>query len=218
MLAGFAGSVELGFTLIEDMRQAWILPDKTYWFPRAATYWWRRRARRIFSHCSSSIRRLGCSILVVGPDPHVETLHPRTRCIRMSAPHFDPEYLAPIVWHSIGNGSSHTTAAYFADEYKEHYIESFAQFEVGSNPGGATFGTAGSVHRRLMEDSMESVSEALVFGNVFLDRCTVSSFRSTQIISDHEKLVTAPGPLIGSWTEFQNYARRVGKAAASAVA
>ena len=216
LLAGFAGSVELGFFLIDDMRTSFQRPTGELWYPRAATWWWWRRARRAFAACPTRIQKLGSSLLLVGPDPHNPGPWPRARCIRMRSPDFRPEYLPSVSWHSIGSGSEHEAARHYAEDYRRTFLETHGQFELGPSRGGATFSTAGSVHLSLVEGRKESVSEALIFGTAFLNGCELSSFKSTDISPDGKPRTVQPGELLSTWEEFQKYAALHGLSAAAA--
>lgn len=71
LIAGFAGSVYLGFKMIEDLKAFLSLdaPDQA-WIPEWVAVKWRRRARRIFKEAPESQQRLGASILLVGIHPN----------------------------------------------------------------------------------------------------------------------------------------------------
>ena len=119
MMAGFAGSVRLGFSLVNDMRGCFARTDDALWWPRAAAWWWWRRARGIFRAAPLEEQKKGSAILLVGPGPDETQPWPRSYCVRMKGPDFHPEYLPSIVWHSIGSGRDHDAAKYFANDIKK---------------------------------------------------------------------------------------------------
>ena len=218
LLVGFAGSVEVGFALIEDMRQEFALPAERYWYPRAAAWWWWRRARRMFANARPALKKLGSSVLLVGADPYKADPFGRARCIRMRSPTFNPEFLPAVSWHSIGRGSAHESARYFAEEFRANFMNTFGQFELGESRGGSTFLTAGDVSRLLAESPLYSVSEALTFGTAELSGCKISVLKSTKVLPDGTEQEVSPGALVRSWKELEQYAQRHGLSAAEASA
>ena len=63
IVAGFAGSVKIGFCLIEDLKRFLFMPDPTKaWSPKIVALKWWRRARHIFKEAPKEERKLGSSI------------------------------------------------------------------------------------------------------------------------------------------------------------
>lgn len=100
MMAGFAGSVELGFVMIQDLQRYLYLeqpptfPDeRRMWRMEEACWRWHRRGRRIFRRAPLGLQGLDCQLLVVGTSPIPNGLPGGciARCIRMVAPEFVPE-------------------------------------------------------------------------------------------------------------------------------
>ena len=78
--------------------------------------------------------------------------------------------------------------------------------------------TAGDVSRRLTESPLHSVSEALTFGTPELSGCKISVLRSTNVLPDGTEQEVAPGALVTSWKELEQYAQWHGLSAAEASA
>lgn len=172
LMAGFAGSVEIGFDMIDDL-QNWLTVDQPPDFPDRRNMWrvqeacwrWHRRGRRIFSHAAADRRRLGCQLLIVGTSPFPNGpfgLVPR--CVRMVAPDFHPEQILSG-WSSIGTGGQHESARGYAQSFLSAGGFPLLQGEV-MNPGGAASATAMSVGISLMNEPMLGVSPLLQVGRV----------------------------------------------------
>jgi hypothetical protein len=117
MMAGFSGSVRLGFELIEDMREFFGPAVEGYaWMPQQAAWRWHRRARRRFSAAPDDVKRLTSSVLLVGVSPCINGPHHWTRCVRMRSPDFTPEFARPFSWLSIGAGATHRLAERYATQ------------------------------------------------------------------------------------------------------
>jgi len=106
MACGFAGSVELGFKLIEDFRKSLsAIPEGNAPLPAVMTWRWWRRARRIFAEAPESARHLGCSLMILGVSPQPGVPWPRSYVATLRAPEFRPEFIGGIGrCASIGSG------------------------------------------------------------------------------------------------------------------
>jgi len=106
MVAGFAGSVDLGFTMIESM-QASFTTSRRSRDPREAALKWHRLGRYRFAGASEVYRRLGCSILLAGVSAESNGVpgEMRSFCIRMTSPSFTPYPISETVWALSANMS-----------------------------------------------------------------------------------------------------------------
>jgi hypothetical protein len=113
IVAGFAGSVLIGFRLLESLRNFLILPSEVgdqnaAWQPQWVAHQWSPKAQRIFADAPLDERRLHSQFLIVGVFPN-ENLgapeFPRVYVIRFSNPDFKPGFMrkAFTVAH-IGSG------------------------------------------------------------------------------------------------------------------
>ncbi|MCK5611523.1 hypothetical protein KAR91_57160 [Candidatus Pacearchaeota archaeon] len=72
MVAGFSGSVDIGFLLLSDLSN--FIHSKTKHdqlaMPRHIAHEWYRRAKRIFAEQSKPQQKLGCSIILAGTSPN----------------------------------------------------------------------------------------------------------------------------------------------------
>jgi hypothetical protein len=96
--AGFAGSVRIGFDLIESLQITMAIPagfENHAWDPRAVAPYWGPIAKQIFLAAPLEERRLGSQLLLAGASP---TQHmgvpefPRFEIARFSAPDFIPHF------------------------------------------------------------------------------------------------------------------------------
>ncbi len=111
LLAGFAGSVSIGFQLIGNLQSFLLPPDgsQSMWRPEWVAEHWHPEAAKIFAQ-APTIEQAGHSqLLIVGvsPDEQLDASEfPRVYLIKMEAPDYRPTYLPTglSVCH-IGSGS-----------------------------------------------------------------------------------------------------------------
>jgi hypothetical protein len=103
IVAGFAGSVRIGFQMLESLAKFLIVPPNApqpgAWEPEWVAEHWKPLALEIFTGADVSEQALGCQILLVGIsnkiDPKVAAnpravLMPHACIVRFSSPDFDP--------------------------------------------------------------------------------------------------------------------------------
>jgi hypothetical protein len=204
LLAGFAGSVEIGFRLIQDLQHYLHLPNppgypeqRAMWYPQQACWQWRRRARRLFSEAPADRRALGAGLIVAAVTPFRNgPFGLISRCVRMRAPEFLPERIAPVSWTSIGSGSQHQDALRFADVTKSDFMGFWAHGET-NNPGGAAMMVAVSVAIGLMKDPVVGVSQILQVARVTGTEHTIQALSGSlgwRLVDEH--------PPARSWSDF----------------
>jgi hypothetical protein len=111
--AGFAGSVRIGFELIQSLQTGMAVPEGTgphAWDPRVVALHWRTSAQQIFRDAPAEERSLGSQILLVGPSPteHMGAPEfPRVEIARATSPDFTPRFSRPgLAVRHIGSGGS----------------------------------------------------------------------------------------------------------------
>jgi hypothetical protein len=218
MVAGFAGSVSLGFTMIEDMQRAFHGAPDEVWFPRVAAYRWHRRARRLFICAGTGERKLGCSILLAGVSAVSNGIpgQMRSYCLKMSAPGFEPELVSYRTWASIGNGAAHDLATKLADESFESFGDR-VQTETFF-PGAYASTLATSISSALARKPYVGVSEALVVGHAFGNGVKIEPTQIRVDIGDPTERAIGSGALARNRSEFERWCRSVGVSAARAAA
>jgi hypothetical protein len=110
---GFAGSVKIGFmlvqSLIDHLTVADTPDDDTYaWDPLAAALSWAPIAPRVFASAEDSEQTLGSRLLLVGASPvENQGLGAKVYFVRFSSPAFEPQIMSrAIKICGIGSGAS----------------------------------------------------------------------------------------------------------------
>lgn len=113
--AGFAGSVRIGFELIESLRTMLAVPADIgphAFDPVGVSVEWAPIAREIFQRAPELERRSGAKIILVGVSPIENMGHenfPKVYVIRFAAPDFTPQYMnRGLRMCSIGSGAGVT--------------------------------------------------------------------------------------------------------------
>ncbi|MDP2319175.1 MAG: hypothetical protein Q8O42_07560 [Acidobacteriota bacterium] len=209
MIAGFSGSVEFGFSAIGDLQHCFPEPpaDKQFsYFGRAVAWKWYRRLRRAYTQAPLRVTQYPFSLLLASAEPNPKQPIPISRCIRMSSlsnPPFQPEFVPPFKWWSIGSGRTHVDAAYFANLDFDNFGNSWGKGEVG-NRGGAAFTIAGSVARGLAKQPNPDVGGQLQVGCVFSGQYDIRTLEVEQYgphWSSHRRVESSG--LVKTWEEFE---------------
>jgi hypothetical protein len=108
--AGFAGSVEIGFVLLQSLTDFLRLPnwnDQVGWDPRSAAVNWAPIAKALFGKAPVAERALGSKILMAAASPNENCgLSAKTYLVRFSEPDFQPGIMGrPFKLCSIGSGA-----------------------------------------------------------------------------------------------------------------
>jgi len=95
MLAGFAGSVKIGFRMLAQLQyeSAKVPPDTDWVLDIIANTWWPRLARRIFEASEAGEKNLGSQIIISAghPDKNMgDAPWPQTGVYTFSSPNFEP--------------------------------------------------------------------------------------------------------------------------------
>jgi hypothetical protein len=222
LLAGFAGSVNIGFPLIGDLQNFLTPPDSSAsaWNPEWVAEHWHPEAARIFAQASPEEQAMGSQLLIVGvaPDEHLGAPEfPRVYLIKLEAPDFRPTYLPKglTVCH-IGSGSDVAI-----------YEQSIATFFEMTSPTlqAATAGPAAwaqmlgnSVGRLVSDNPTDGISP-----HVHIQICSLGGFHA----GDNNVTRVGPGgkrvefrmPQVAStYSEFVALCKSIGKATAPAMA
>lgn len=110
--AGFAGSVRIGFSLLESLAHFLRLPpevdpNQVGWDPGWVSVNWAPLARSVFQNANRAEQRLGAQILMVAASPNENSgLAAKFYFTRFSQPDFRPGIMAkPFKLCSIGSGA-----------------------------------------------------------------------------------------------------------------
>jgi hypothetical protein len=110
--AAFAGSVRIGFQLIESLESMMAIPDGAgsyTWDPRYVASTWGPVAKQMFDAAPLEEKRRNSQILLIGPSP-IENMGapeiPRIEIARFSSPDFTPTFARRgLALRHIGSGS-----------------------------------------------------------------------------------------------------------------
>jgi hypothetical protein len=211
MMAGFSGSVQFGCETIADLRHCFPEPPSgRSYFARVAAWEWYRRLRRAYREAPLPVKQYPFSVLIAAAEPNPTKPFPMARCIRMSSlsdPPFQPELVPPLKWWSIGSGSTHVDAAYFANLDLERFGNFWGKGEIG-NRGGAAFMVAGSIARGLTERPKPDVGGQLQVGCVFLGEYDIRTLEVKQYSPQwsSQRRIDSTG-LVKTWEEFEAVAK-----------
>ena len=214
--AGFAGSVEIGFVMINDLR-AFLsgLPADEAWIPRWVAFKWWRRARRIYQHYPNKhAKQLGCSIMLIGVSPQLVPGQewPRSHIITMrSQKDFVPRIARPGEALSIGSGGRVERYVDFLNEFMTDNFPSM-QGEV-NNPGGTGQSIASKISMLVRRHPEDSVSSQLHLCTAGFGKVDISPYKMIELTSptDYPKFHINDRQIstgiVTSWKEFQEYCR-----------
>jgi hypothetical protein len=160
--AGFAGSVQIGFLLLQSLKDFLALPPeeaKTLaWDPPWVSSSWAPTAKSIFDRASQDEKSLGARVLMVGASPTEACgLGAKIYFTRFASPDFRPHLMTRAVKRcSIGSGAG-------VSEYKHHLKPLFRltsgilRAEVGQ-PGGWARQFGFSISRALSNHPRSGIS------------------------------------------------------------
>lgn len=147
VIAGFSGSVDIGFHLLSDFNKYMAKIDNsgTNLIPRKIAIGWYRRARKIFNKSPKEHRKLGCSIIMAGVSPtsKVENTNiPRTDIIIFKHKNdFKPIFIPFLRTASIGSGNNVQEYLKFMNEMNDiNNIATLIQCDGVMGGGGQQLG------------------------------------------------------------------------------
>ena len=186
MALGFAGSVAIGFDMVEHLTELLRRdePDMT-WDPHEVAEWWPEDAKQVFDKASSICQDQGCHLMLLSAHPTENAGDaPWARCYvhRFRAPGFVAEECQGSEVVSIGSGSGE-------DPYLQVLRDVGADptnlmLEAGG-PGGAGSGLAMAVALTVDRNPVPTVSP-------YVQTCLVR--RGAISIGPVVKRVADPGP------------------------
>jgi hypothetical protein len=221
IVAGFAGSVEIGFQLLDDLSRFLSLPEgekDAAWYPEWVAEEWHPRAQRIFASGGPEQRRCGSQLVISGVSPDEDVGIPglaRSLVVRMSAPRYEPEIsrdTGPPL--EIGCGAEATLAKERMVGLKE-FGNPMMQGEVGSAGGGYARVVMMSLAQDLTRRPIPGVSHHLQLVIVTRGRFLLQPSDHTTYVDGVAVPMCVP-PLARSWDEFVQMATGIGASPSSA--
>ena len=106
---GFAGSVKIGFSMIDRLTELLTGPADSAWNPIAVAEWWQSDAKAVFDSHTDEQKNLGCELMLISADPFqnagdVPWAMSYVHIFR--SPDFASEMARPSGIVSIGSGSA----------------------------------------------------------------------------------------------------------------
>jgi hypothetical protein len=159
---GFAGSVAIGFGMIQRLSQLLHNADQELgWIPSEVAKWWQEDAREVFSGFHELEKENGAQIILlcVHPSDNMgDAPWPRSQVYTFTYPNFEPEGANPNELVSIGCGDS-------VIQYRElldllPVDESLLQLEAGRF-GGMSRGFMMAITDKIQEVPISGISSHL---------------------------------------------------------
>jgi hypothetical protein len=189
---GFAGSVSIGFAMIDKLKELLFIPDGTLaWDPTAIAAWWPADAREVFEKFSDEERNLQSHLILVGVHP---TEHrgnpgwPTAYVYRFRSPMFEAELADFRQVVAIGSGTDFEPCRKILESIStdREAMISVLQGEQGT-PGGMLSRLGFQLTLLLKENRPQGISAHLHYCWVYRGRVVIAP-------NDHER--------IGRWQAF----------------
>lgn len=209
--AGFAGSVQIGFALLESLRALLLSTDAAAVHDKGRGSWvakhWPVIASRVFASSPAEERRLGAEVIAAFVADYTyigkRSARPNFYAFKAKAPHFKPMIVtAPFKPLSIGSGADiphFMRAIHGLTDWKS----TAAQAEIRQRFGWASF-AAFSLSVTSEDSPVHGVSEH--FNALAFDTVGYREFNSSRRVHlpDREPVPKRMPPLASSFTEFAN--------------
>lgn len=224
ILAGFAGSVNIGFRLLDDLQRFLTLPPTAprdvAWRPDWVAENWAPRAAELFANSPDAEKRLGSQILVVGVSPDQDLGapdFPRVFVFKFDWPHFQP--VAQPKGLSVSHIGSGSGIESFKAAVAEHFEISSPSLQAATAGPQAWAHMIGHSVGRLVEDHpIDGISP-----HVHIHVCRMGGFQSgkndeTRHHPDGRIIEFRMPKIASNYKEFLNLCEKVGRGAIGAIA
>jgi len=212
--AGFAGSVRIGFKLLQSLNDFLVMHSETQekmaWDPIWVSNNWASTAKTEFEQEPATEKSLGSQFLIVGVSPQEDSgLGAKTYFTKFSAPHFQPGIMSrPIKFCSIGSGAG-------IDEYKRimkplfRLSSGILQAEVG-HKGGWARQLGFSISRALADHPRRGISRHIHIIIVTRDEIYVESNDENIYVGDSPPIKIRMPPVAQGYDHFLKLAQSAG--------
>jgi len=182
--AGFAGSVKIGFMLLQSLADYLEIPeeiiDQVGWDPVFAATRWAPLARHVFRSAEAEEQKLGSMLLLVGVSPtEASGLGAKVYFVRFASPDFHPQFMSrPVKICSIGIGAG-------VREYK-HSIKPLFRLTSGilkaeiGRPGGWGWTLGFSIANKVARSPRHGISRHL--HTIIVERGRIRVFNTDEDI------------------------------------
>lgn len=220
IFGGFAGSVELGFLLLQDLRNFLKLPEEEAkncgWHPDWVAENWCLRARKIFVEAPKELQELRCEIILVGASPNEDIGIPgfaRIYIVVLKDPNFEPQIVKngnKIL--SIGSGAGVEIYKEALKKLSGDYGFSLMQAEVGTQGGygGIILDHLSEVIKKAPE---EGISKHLQIAIIRRGQYSLGNNDTTIFLHSGEKIDIKMPPLAKSYPEFLALSKKYSRGA-----
>lgn len=199
LVAGFAGSVKIGFMMLARLAELLHTGDDTMgWDPSVVAEWWREDARTVFQSAPDAEQQLRCELVILGVHPNQGDPWARSYVYTFRSPMFEPlAGNAPLRFSSIGKGA--TIRTYCEPLSALWQDDSLLQLEVG-RPGGVAAGLTYRLTEKLRSLPISGISPHLHHFVVFRDR--VEGGTNDRVYIRHPGPHFVMPPVAQSYPEF----------------
>lgn len=216
MVAGFAGSVLIGFRLLDSLTQSLALPHEVAktqaWDPAWVARKWAPRAKAIFDSSSPQEKALGSQLLLVGISPTENTGAPelsKVYIVRFSAPNFKAGFMNKRTRAcNIGSGAGVNRYKQVMKPFLNNLSYALQAETVGFGAWARTI--AYSMSNVITDYPNEGISEHL---NVFvfqLGRIAETNTDRTIYPPDSTPVEIRMPKVARSYAEFQEMVKKMG--------
>ncbi len=159
---GFAGSVAIGFSMVQRLSQLLrpVRPGKA-WLPPVVAEWWPGDARQVFAAAPEVERALGCHLMMFGAHPNLnvgDSPWPQCYVYRFRGPDFAPIETAGMEVVSIGSGEGVEPYQRALEELGED--DSLLELEAAA-PGASGWGLMSAVTSLIRRTPTRGISRHL---------------------------------------------------------
>jgi hypothetical protein len=160
---GFAGSVTIGFAMVDRLRQllGHVEPGMA-WEPDVVAQWWPQDAREVFEACRQEERDLGCHLLMAGAHPNRnngDVPWAMSYVYRFRSPDFVALLAGADEIVSIGSGEG---VSEYSEALRRLGTDEFSYFQLEVvGPGGSALGLMESISHAIGATPQPGISQHL---------------------------------------------------------
>lgn len=219
---GFAGSVRIGFRLLDSISRFLILPndapENSAWIPEHVAATWAPMAREVFENAPAIEQDLGAQFLLVAAHPTEDVGIPercRAYVTRFTYPDFEPEIsTGELGVFSIGSGAAVPEYCRGMSEALD-FRNGLLQGEVG-NTGGWALALNIAITTILKDTPVSGIGPYVHMHIVERGGIRISTNDRTEYPPDSEPVEIRMPRVAQSWPELLHLARTIGADATAA--
>ena len=176
--AGFAGSVRIGFSMIDELSRIGNAIEEPYAVaPAVLAREWPTYARKVFEHSPDGERQLASHIMLISTDPQADNGNPNwPRCYVhiFRSPDFEPEEIRVHQLGSIGCGQGYAECSAVIEGFCRNFDRRIFHMKAGiGNQGGMGTSIGHDLTNILMRTQPELISSHLHYCWVYRGRIII---------------------------------------------